>query len=1479
MSKKKSRPDIPAPKPGSEPSVRRSARKWLLRVCLSLIALMVIGYATLPCWLPTGWLARRFEEQLSTSLNRKVHIGAIRVGWRQGVSIENVTIAERSGQQDELLARVGRIACGFTPLTTLRTGRVDRLEIIEPEIWLAFDDDGRLISLEDLGTRATGQSGFPTWEYRVRNAACHLRMPTLVQTFRIDDLTCQIDKPAGILAVSGQTVIHRDDPDLGPGETATASLLVDGKVITPKLRKDVALHGQARIEWEGLAVTDLPLLVAMHFPIEQLDGSTDGRLAFSVQPDLRIDYDLSITLRSVRILKRGTTRPAQVPDARFAGKGLWDPPTDRLALYEFDYETQAIHVRGAGNADQPALATDPAGDIPLTARLTGRVKDWVALGREFPDVAEWTRSAMVRIEGAADLSLDFVRRQDEDHLVADVEGRSIRFGLGPAAAEYLCGDSGIPKRLHVDASHNRQTGKYTQRQLSLSIGGTTLACRGEMVLPTTEVGDGWDWLAAVFPTLQYELAIRTEDLAEIARLRPAERRPSDLLQGHGPAEMAFSLTPQDGQSRLQLSVQIPAETAVDLGPRLMVKPAGQPLLLEAGLGIPHQFAGRLADPVLDVTYGRAGVHLSSDQARAEIRATREEGHPADGDETASAAAVLDATWKLPLSVQGVEALAGLFPDVITAIGEGSLRGDAALSIVGRFIDGAGDWLVRNELTLNARGLAARWQDVLDKSADEPVDLAFAHQCQSKAGRCEQSLYASLRQPAGEINGSLIFSEGRQEDCGDDFETVTVRAHIDDLGRFAAWSPPLREVLSRARASGSVRMECQSLLSDGRFNGLLSFDATGAGLTLGGSVPLVKKPETPAHLRLEWSTEECPGATADRQFRLVGGSVQMGGLAIEELSGFVAVDPGDPSFRLLEWARHAIGHERLSPRIKATALQMSGRIRADDPFWTEDPVLGEWCRKLKLTGEAGWRIETVLDADLFSLKGRLDAEHTGLSCDLSQRFAPTFSKPPGTPAEARFSLAAARSPGSQRVDLEAKDVEIDINGNTLKMGGLLQATVDPRGVWQPQKLDVDCSFQLTNPSAVREALPGCRFEMLEGVAFGRAVASGTPQQLDVSLIEAGFDRLLVGTGSEPFGLDGRVVLDQELLRLDQLAFSWGRSRGCIAGVIHAEDGERPRRARLGMVLEHFDQLELAALIRKLPLAPSTSSQPESEAAEVKRQIIELLQRLDLDLDLRVDQGTAVLPQDVQIEADAAVNRVAVKDGYVNMDFGAIVDGGTVAGSFTTDLKRTDPTFYLKYAANRVQPGPLVDRYLALTFPGMKATGPLTITDETYQKLLPAADEPNYEVGEGELMIEGGSVAGRAAPLWMTSIFPGLNFATFEFSYMHSWFKKYEDGRIRHQMIFQGRFYSVYMVGESNAEGYISYDVGIDFLADFDSRYWAESGQGRIPLFTKTGRMMPDGSLANEEVVYVPRKFIMSLLVKNNPVITAYHAVRKRVRGEQ
>lgn len=1459
----------------------RSVRRWLVRGFGGLTAFLLIGYATLPWWLPTTWLARRFEAQLSMDLGRDVRIGVIRVGWRQGVSIGNITVAERGGGPDRFLARIGRIDCGFTPLTTLWTGRVDRLEIVEPEIWLTFDDQGRLVGLDDLGHRKSGKGGFPAWDYRIRNASCHLRMPELAQVFRIDDLTCRIDKPAGVLHVSGRTVIPRNDPDLAPGETQTASLLVEGKVITPKLRQDAMLHGQAHIEWDGLAVTDLPLLIAMRFPIEQLDGSTNGQLVFSVQPDLRIDYDLRIAFRSVRILRRGTTQPAQVPDASFECKGLWDPATDVLALRDFSYETRAVRLRGTGSEQNPSLLLDPAGDTSIAVHAAGEVKDWAALGREFPDVDQWMRSAAVRMEGGAEGSLDFTRRHDEDHLEVLIEGRQLGCRIGPPSSEVLVIEPDLTSRLRVDVSHHGATSLVHLREASLSIGGLSLCGRGQLSLPPPEVSDEWEWLTAAFPSFQYELIARVVDVSELARFLPATQERPPIIQGRGPVELTCSVSPRQQRLRLDVSLVAAAETRLDVGSGLFIKPAGDAIDLAASASVPSELVGRIEEPVFDVRHGRGRVLLVSDEAHAELLAAFEPVREnVSGAGSPAETPFLQATWDLPLKVQGIERLLGLFPGVLAAIndGRGHVDGEADFAVRGRLVGSVDNWLIRNEIGVSADHLSVQWPDVVYKPSGEPLAVTVAHQCEFVAGRCEQSLYADLLQRAGEMKALLVFSEGRADDNRDDVEATAVKVDVKDIDRFLMLVPWLHDAAACVHPVGEARLEFRSLLSDGRFSVVMSADATEAGLTSAESSEPLKTPGTPAQLRLEWETGQLGNGTDDRRWNIVGGSAQFGGIIANRINGLIVVQPAEPPFRVREWARQAVRQRRLPSRIKSAILDAEGMVDLDDSLWRQQPQLKALRETYHLTGNVRWGLECGADNEVLSLKGELDAGGVGLAFDPGWSILSPIAKPPGIPATARFDVAAAALQESGKAQIEAREVEFDLNGNKLNLSGLVSMQADDKGAWAPLDFVADTHTWLSNPAAIREILPACPFEWLDGMLFARVSASGTPQQIDIVTAELGFDQMLVAAGREPVTLDGWLRLDENRLRIDQVQFAWGQSRGTVAGVVREQGADRPHRARLGMFIQQFNQPELLSLVEQLPLSRPQDSRPEGSSTQARQAIVNTLRNLDLDLDLRVDEAIATLPMEVQVEADAAVNRVTVKDGYVNMDFGAIVDGGSVSGSFMTDLARSEPTIYLKYTASRIQPGPLVDKYLSLTFPGMKATGPLTLIDETYQKLSPAPGELNYEVGDGELIIEGGSVAGRAAPTWMVRVFPGLNLASFDFLYMHSWFKKSEDGRIRHQMIFQGRYYNIYMVGDSVPGGRMQYDVGIDFLADFDSRYWAESGQGRIPLFTKTGRVMPDGTLADEEVVYVPRKFITSLLVENNPLVTAYHAVRKRVRGE-
>jgi hypothetical protein len=233
------------------------------------------------------------------------------------------------------------------------------------------------------------------------------------------------------------------------------------------------------------------------------------------------------------------------------------------------------------------------------------------------------------------------------------------------------------------------------------------------------------------------------------------------------------------------------------------------------------------------------------------------------------------------------------------------------------------------------------------------------------------------------------------------------------------------------------------------------------------------------------------------------------------------------------------------------------------------------------------------------------------------------------------------------------------------------------------------------------------------------------------------------------------------------------------------------------------------------------------------------------------------------------------GTIEVPLRLSVDGGLIDATIKFVLGEAEPYFDLAYTAESLAPEAVAQAYLRRSFPGIVATGPVTMIDRSLQPLKAPPGQPSYPVGSGEVIIEGGYVTGKAAPDWLTRIFPGLNLAEYRFLRMHDWFTKHADGRTENHIIFQGPYYHMYMDGHTAADRTLRYEVGIDLLARWDSKYWAETKQGRIPLFIKTGRLALDGTLESDVVEYRPMQGIIETLVRNNVLTTIYNTIRKQM----
>jgi len=233
--------------------------------------------------------------------------------------------------------------------------------------------------------------------------------------------------------------------------------------------------------------------------------------------------------------------------------------------------------------------------------------------------------------------------------------------------------------------------------------------------------------------------------------------------------------------------------------------------------------------------------------------------------------------------------------------------------------------------------------------------------------------------------------------------------------------------------------------------------------------------------------------------------------------------------------------------------------------------------------------------------------------------------------------------------------------------------------------------------------------------------------------------------------------------------------------------------------------------------------------------------------------------------------------VGMRFSGQLNDGMIRGNVKLGLQDQNPTISLADELCNVnmtaQMQPLIENF----FPGMNVSSKITIIEDLQFAMFDyPEDTPNYPEGQGEMIFGRGQLVGKAAPDWVTRIFPGLNFTRYRFSRMHNWFKKYPNGTVHNNMIFRGRPWNIYIEGDSFPDTWVNYEVGVDLLARYDSEYWSSVGQGRVPIFRSIGRVV-NGKFEEQKIRYVPfHEVLYRVLVKNNVITGAYRMMLKRQR---
>ena len=154
-------------------------------------------------------------------------------------------------------------------------------------------------------------------------------------------------------------------------------------------------------------------------------------------------------------------------------------------------------------------------------------------------------------------------------------------------------------------------------------------------------------------------------------------------------------------------------------------------------------------------------------------------------------------------------------------------------------------------------------------------------------------------------------------------------------------------------------------------------------------------------------------------------------------------------------------------------------------------------------------------------------------------------------------------------------------------------------------------------------------------------------------------------------------------------------------------------------------------------------------------------------------------------------------------------------------------------------------------------------------------PLHPTGKVKTITTDGLVEGRAAPRFVTKIFPGLNLAKYRYDKMTSFATLRPNGVAENDMVFSGQTYDMYIEGTTDPDNIGRYTTGLILLGTPQSAEWNHVyKQGRIPILKIKARI-EGGKMHDEEVSYPwPNETLGVILLKNNIVYRIWLEASKR-----
>ena len=805
--------------------------------------------------------------------------------------------------------------------------------------------------------------------------------------------------------------------------------------------------------------------------------------------------------------------------------------------------------------------------------------------------------------------------------------------------------------------------------------------------------------------------------------------------------------------------------------------------------------------------------------------------------------------------------------------------DKAREAIGHLENAAGDMAydtVGTGLNMDLLETQLALGQWLTKSRGEPSSATLNFITDAAAPPERRSALTAIATAPGMQLSARCLLPGSMAAAPDSTQLV-VEADVSDARALARNSPLLRHILADAQVRGSARAEFHAAWRRDALDLDVRCDADDLAYV---SADRRRRKRAGVGLRAHWGGRLRNGEGTTSLLEIKSLAIGLGQSRLE-LSGLAEVDlaPHQP------------------PAVGRFEASVDGWCVMDESLAELSPEAAGVIGRYGLTGAAQTKMGFRGDGKTVRVLAQLDATKMA-----ARRIGP-FVKGEDLPARADLELT-----------IPSDLTRVQVNN--------LRLTADRSGVLAGGTIDLSRWLEGDSLAAVvttahvavwtRQAetlwriLPGLKQFELSGVASAD-VEYRNDDAKSIPNATVCFGELCGTLNDKQVALDGTISAQDvqpwphEGLRIgravaDQLQFAIGENFGYLSGEL-TDLTQRPAGS-LELICGYLDIPGLVdwteALAQQIQpvragvpdIAPKPT--PQAKAASARAKADRLIERLrpflrsaDVKADVTINHlktyDAAVKqyyePRRVELSAN-------VLGGVTTIEYAASLLGGMIYQRLKTDFSDAAAALDSQKELVEVMAAESMQPQLKRHFPGNTVYGQFNRQENTSAPLrdvLANMLDPNvplHPTGTAKTVTVDGLVVGRAAPRFVTFIFPGLNLARYRYRKMTGFATFKPDGTVENEMIFSGETYDMYIEGATSPENIADYDIGIILLGSVAGaeahRNWR---QGRFPILEWHARIV-DGKVRDEVVSYPwPTETAFAVVLKNNIVYRAWVNAQK------